>query len=518
VMVLLGYSLSITTETIPSFLMAVGILGSIHIVAVFYQALARDLGRDEAIAYSLGHSGLPVVMASITTAGGLLSFAGADIAHISQLGVIAPIGVMIALAYSLVLLPALVAIVPHSRRQRAGPRHDLLVRLLCGAGEASARRPLLVLAVAAGAVALGVWGMTRLRVSHNELTWFPEKEPGRIATELVDRELRGVLTLEVVVDTGRENGLHSPDLLQRMDRLAAAAETLRNRELAVGKTLSLVDILKETHRALNENLPAFYAIPGDRRLVAQELLLFENSGSDDLEEVVDSQFSKARVSMKIPWVDAMLYPEFLAEIQRRFDAIIGDEARVEITGLGAIFGRTLAAVVETMMRSYVISLALIMPMMIFLVGHLWRGTLNMLPNLIPVLLTLGLMGWLGIAIDISTLLIGPIIIGLADDDTIHFIHQFNHYYHETGDPYHAVRETLRTTGVAMFIASVVLAAGFGIFGMAYLVNVSSFGLLAAFATVTAFLAHITVSPALMILATRSARAESRLPAGALPPG
>jgi hypothetical protein len=133
----------------------------------------------------------------------------------------------------------------------------------------------------------------------------------------------------------------------------------------------------------------------------------------------------------------------------------------------------------------------------------------MAPNLAPVLLTLGLMGWLDVPLDMATLLIGGIIIGLAVDDTIHFMHRFNQYYEEVREPGWAVRETLRTTGTAMLFTSVVLCGGFLVYVRAYMVNVATFGVLAAFATMTAFLADVTLAPALMVLVTRGrARLEA----------
>ena len=177
--------------------------------------------------------------------------------------------------------------------------------------------------VSVGILLLAALGASRLRFSNDYLMWFPEGDPVRPATELIDRELRGSVTLEAIVETGRENGLHDPALLRRIDEFASANRSIRQGDLFVGKTVSVADILKETHQALNENRSEFYAIPEDRRLVAQELLLFENSGTDDLEELVDSQFSKARISMRIPWADWMLYPAFLEEMRRHVEEIFG---------------------------------------------------------------------------------------------------------------------------------------------------------------------------------------------------
>jgi predicted RND superfamily exporter protein len=148
---------------------------------------------------------------------------------------------------------------------------------------------------------------------------------------------------------------------------------------------------------------------------------------------------------------------------------------------------------------------IITPLMIFLLGSFRRGLLSMVPNLAPILLTLGLMGWLGVPLDMTTTLIGGIIIGLAVDDTIHFMHRFNRYYEQSKDAAQAVRETLETTGTAMLFTSVVLAAGFLVFLLAYMQNIVGFGLLCAFATAMAFLSDIMLAPALMALVTRSDR-------------
>jgi len=129
------------------------------------------------------------------------------------------------------------------------------------------------------------------------------------------------------------------------------------------------------------------------------------------------------------------------------------------------------------------------------------------------------MGWLDIPLDNSSLLIGCVVIGLAVDDTIHFVHKFQRYFAQTGDARLAVRRTLETTGAALLFTSLVLAAGFSVMMLAYMDNAAQFGMLASFATVTAFLADIVLSPALMVLATRgTARTVALADAGAVAGG
>jgi hypothetical protein len=258
---------------------------------------------------------------------------------------------------------------------------------------------------------------------------------------------------------------------------------------------------------LNENRREFYALPAERQLIAQELLLFENSGSDDLEDVTNPQLETARVSIRTPWVDALAFPPFLDEVEQGFRAILGPDVELQLTGNVVLFTTVFNNLIRTMARSYAFALLVITPLMVILIGNLRRGLVAMIPNLIPIYLVLALMGWADIPLDASTLLIGGIVIGLAVDDTIHFMHKFSRYYDETGDPYFAVHETLATTGSALLFTSLVLACGFAVMMAGYMTNSFWFGLLAGFATIVAFLADILMAPALMVLVTR--RRENR---------
>jgi predicted RND superfamily exporter protein len=253
----------------------------------------------------------------------------------------------------------------------------------------------------------------------------------REAMALMDRELRGGGGIEFVIDTGRENGLLDPDMMNRIDQSTQFARSLDGGEIWVGKTISIVDVVKETHKALNENDHGAYEIPKSRELLAQELLLFENSGSDDLEPLTDSQFRLARISMRTPMADGFHTPPFVAELKRGFRKILGDDVGIQATGLGVLFGRTFLIVNPTMAKSYALALLIITPLMVLLLGSLKRGLLAMISNLVPIWMTLGLMGWLDIPLDNSSLLVGCIIIGLAVDDTIHFMHKFHLYYPTT---------------------------------------------------------------------------------------
>jgi predicted RND superfamily exporter protein len=480
-MAITSVPLTLPMQTLPSFLLAVGVCSSIHLLAIFFRALESGDSREQAIAHALGHSGVAIVLTSLTTAGGLVAFASAELAPVMHFGIFGPVGVFFALAFTLVLLPALLVVTPLRQVRRRPPEAAPSDRLLLGFGAVATRHPRVVLFIAALLVIAGVTGAWRLRFSWHPMEWFPETEPVRVATELFDRELGGGWTIAVMLDTGVENGLHDPALLARLDELRVYAESLERGPISVGKTVSVADVLKEIHQALNENRPEYYTIPEDRRLVAQEFLLFENAGSDDLEDVVDSRFAVASFTLRIPSGDSFESAPLLDEVEAHFREVLGDRVQVTMTGDTAVNTRIFTAMIVSMTKSYAAA---------------------MIPNLIPIVLTLGLMGWLGFPLDFATMMIGAVILGVAVDDTIHFVQNFQRFYRRSDDPEAAVRRTLETTGRAMLFTSIVLAAAFFIWTLATMASFVHMGVFTGFAVIAAFLADVLVAPALMVLFQR----------------
>ena len=494
-----GTPLTSPTQIIPTFLLAVGVGGSVHIMTIYYQGRRRGLTKEDGLAHALGHSGLAVIMTSLTTAGGLLSFVAAELLPISHFGVFAPIGVMVSLFYTLTMLPALVAISPgRSRAQAEAKPLFFTQRLLIDAGVFSTRHSTPILVATFVLVVVSVYGASMIRVAHSPFDWFPEGDMVRRGMETMDTNMGGMGNIELIVDTGRVNGFHDPAFLESADRLRDYIYTLDIRDVRAGKVQSLTDVLKETHRALNENRIEYYAIPEDPNLVSQELLLFENAGSDDVEDLVDSTFQSGRITVRVPMNDAMAFPPFIQAVVEEAERVFGPEVSIRVSGIVHVIGATMTAVVQTMLRSYAMALAIITPLMVLLIGNVRVGLLAMIPNLTPILLTLGIMGWADIPLDTFTLLIGSVAMGLAVDDTIHFMHNFRRYFDEHANVEVAVRKTLETTGQALLFTSIVLALGFAIYTQAYLTNLFYFGLLTALTIVFAFLADIVLAPALLV--------------------
>ena len=510
-----GVPIKLPTQILPSFMLAVSVGYSVHILAIFYHRYRKSLNKEDAVVYSMGHSGLAIFFTAVTTAGGLFSFSTSEVAPVADLGKFAGTGVLLAMVYTLVLLPALLSIVPIKayKEKIDEPKATATDRFLAAIGKIATGYPYTILIVSAIILALSIAGAMKIRFSHDPLRWLPKTNSARIATEKIDQELRGSISLEIIVDTEKENGLYEPDILNRLEESAKYLETLKVGEIFAGKAWSLTTILKEINRALNENRKEFYTIPQDRKLIAQELLLFENSGSDDMEDFTDSQLSKARLMIKVPFKDAVAYSNFLDVIKEHFQRFYPDE-KIITTGMSTLLFRTVSNAIDSMARSYLYAFIIITILMILLIGHLRIGLLSMVPNLAPIIVTLGLMGWFKIPMNLFTMLVGNIAIGLAVDDTIHFMHNFRRYFEETGDAKFAVMETLHTAGRAMLVTSCVLSIGFFIFMFATMNNLFHFGLLTGFTIVMALVADYFIAPALMVIVNKNRSkltAESKSP-------
>jgi predicted RND superfamily exporter protein len=484
--------------------MAVGVADSIHILTIFYRQLARIGNKIESIAYAMGHSALAIVLTTLTTAAGLASFGASEVAPIAELGIFAGTGVLLALLFTLVLLPALLAVVPTKAKQRNTRtlRASYMEGLLIWISDFSTSYPKSITAVCAFLMTLSLIGAFQLTFTHHVLKWLPETADVRKATEKIDTALKGSVVMEVIVDSGQVNGLFDINILNNLESLAREVEKIKQEDLFVGKATSVADILKEIHRALNENRPEYYVIPQDPALIPQEFLLFENSGSDDLEDVVDSQFQTARFTIKVPWLDAVKYVILLENLRDRFGRSFEGKAQISMTGMMTILFSTVVSAIYSAAESYIIAGVVITVMVILLIGSFRIGLLAMLPNLLAILFVMGLMGIFDFPFDLFTMLIGSIAIGLAVDNTIHFMHNFRRYFAETGDVPRAVRETLLTTGRALFVTTVVLSIGFFIYMFATMNNLFYFGLLTGITIILALVANFFLAPALMALIHR----------------
>jgi hypothetical protein len=264
-------------------------------------------------------------------------------------------------------------------------------------------------------------------------------------------------------------------------------------------------MIKEIHFALNEEDSGAWNIPEQARLIAQEFFLFENSGANDLESLVDIQFSTARLTARIPWRDVSQNNALIEEARAQAARWFSPPTQVTITGMTSLFAKIGDETMISMRNSYFIAGAVITLLMCLMLSSVKWGLVSMIPNLLPIIVTLGLMGWFEIPVDVFTMTIGSIALGLCVDDTVHFMHKFFDYYRQTGEVKASVQKTLTTTGRAMLFTSLVLFCSFMIYTLASLSIVIYFGILIAITIVFALLADLVLAPALLQVLVKDKR-------------
>ena len=427
------------------------------------------------------------------------SFSFSEIAPVADLGVFASAGILIGTLFTLVLLPALISTIKFKQRleKQNSSSNTIMDRALLRISQVSTTYVKSIIISSVAIVLVAIFFATQLRFSHFPLNWFPKDDPSRVATEVVDEELRGSVTLEVVIDTGIENGLYEPEILNKIEKATDYFDSIQGNTLFVGKTLSIVDVIKESNKALNENREEFYVIPQDRNMIAQELFLFENTGSDDLQDFASSDFSKARITVKVPYVESLEYNDFIAQAQNKLDGYFQRDAKVSLTGISVMLSDIMGKSIFSSGVSYMAAFCIISIMMILLVGSVKIGMISMIPNVLPLLLLSIVMSIFDMPLDMFTMLIGTIALGLAVDDTVHFMHNFRRYELQYNNVDKATRLTLMGTGRAITVTSIVLSMGFLVLTTATMSNMFNFGILTVLAILIALLADFFLIPAIM---------------------
>ena len=493
--------LQLPTAMLPTFLIVVGIGDSIHFLSLFFAEFNDTGDKRLAIIRALEHAGLAMFLTSLTTAAGMASFANADLLPISNLGVFTAVGVMSAFLVTIIVLPAGLRLLPIQPKSQGHSPHTspLLDRLIDGATHFSFHYPKTILFVCMALLVTSLSLATQMEFSHNPLKWLPDEMPQKQSIVAIDGELGGSISLEIVVDTGVDTGVYEPAFLRKLEQLGQELDRFSTSEFHVNKVLSITDLIKESNRALHDNDQAFYTIPDDRALVAQELFLLELSGSEDLFRLVDREYRKARITLTLPWINALLYAPLMETLEQRFHDTLGDNYKVTITGLIPLLGSTLNSVIHSAGEAYVIALVVISLIMIILLGNLKLGLISMFPNILPIAMVIALMQLNGVPFDMFTILIGSIAIGLCVDDTVHFMHHFGRFRERGYATKEAISRTLHTAGRAMLVTSIVLCSGFMVLTLSQLNNFTHFGIYSSLCILLALLADFLLAPALMTL-------------------
>jgi predicted RND superfamily exporter protein len=510
IMAISGTAIKPPTQVLLSIIIVAGLCGTIHILTIFHKQINKGKDKEKAILYSIEHCGLAVIFTSITTAMGLLSFVWSPLAPISDLGKFGALSIIITLILTFFLTIIGIRLLYYKRTKKdknlkqnksVNIKDEYFEKYITKLGLFSYRNPWFIISSAFILTIIAAGGIYQLKFSHNSLTWLPEDNKVRIDTTAIDKELSGSIGMEVVIDTGKNYGIQDKPLLDDIDELTRDIYRLQNDHIQIGKTLSVTDILREVNKTVHGSKSEYFNIPS-QELVSEEFLLFENSGSDDLIYYADSLYSKARYTVKLPWLEASQYQKFIEDTNDMFQGKLGENIDVTPTGLMALLAKTSSGVMHSMSFSYLYSGITILILMLLINRSIKKGVLSMIPNLLPIISVLGLMGYLQIPLDTFTIMVGSIALGLIVDDTIHFFHQFDKNYKDTNDIPLSITKTVNITGRPILLTSLVLMIGFIMYTQSSMNNIQSFGIMMNVAVLYALFADVFISPALVTLIHR----------------
>ena len=518
---LLGWSIDMSFGSVPTLLTAIGVAHSVHILSEFRAHFAQLGDRRDALVQTLYLVGTPCLLTSLTTAAGFASMSFVPIKSIAHMAVYSAFGVMMAFLLSLTLLMALLSFGRRTPRKetnegdwvRAKGGRRIHAALLAIAGFAIRRRRPILASFGVLFLASGV-GISQLVVDSNWLDDFSERVPLKSITKKVDDVMGGVTNVIYLFDAGEPDGIKEPAVLREMERIQQIGEA--QGEL-VRKSYSLVDILKDLNQAFHAGDPAWHRIPETRELVAQYLLIYEMSGGEEAEEYVSSDYRRASLEMRLKLAMTSETANLIEAIDAELASRPPEAASVSLTGIGALWLKLLDYIVTSQIQGFLIAFAVIAGMMCLVFRSLRVGLIAMVPNLSPVILTLGVMGATGIPLDYNKIFIAVVAIGIAVDDTIHLLSRFHYEFERTGSYEEALRASMEDVGRALFITSVALVLGFLCLTFSVMASSITFGVLLSVTIVVALVADFLLMPALVLTfepfgpeGGRASRAEAEL--------
>jgi len=491
-MSLAGQKINIINMVIPSVLLVYGIADSIHLLHRYYEELGKGDSKRTALVATIRQMFMPCFMTSFTTAAGFFSLTTATIQIIKDFGLFAGIGILLAFVVNIFLLPILLSFHPTPRREgKIWEGRGAIERVLTSVGHLNERFPRVLLSLGVLLLIGSALMSTRVEIESYILEELTEGNPVVQANRIMEQKMAGVFSYQVEVAAGEEGGCLEPDFLKKVDTLASHIET----QPWIRTTLSVVDLLKEMHQAMHGGDPAFYRVPESRELVAQYLLLYGMSGDqEDLDFLITPDHAYLRISSMGVDMGTSNHFELIERTERMAAGLFGAPASFHVTGKTLIAQNALSHVIRDMLVSLFTAFVIIGVTISILYRSLRLGLISMYPNLVPLVFTLGFMGFFGIHLRTSTVVIFSVSLGIAVDDTIHYISRFREEFFKTDDYLVSMYNTLRSAGRAILLTTMIMVAGFSVFLVSGFNAARDFGLLASITVASSLLGTLLFLP------------------------
>lgn len=490
IFLLSGRTVNNVSSMIPPLIMVIAASDAVHLFS-HYRSHAHLLGRAAAITETVRRIGPGCLMTSLTTAAGFASLTASPIPALDDFGRFSALGVLFSFFLTIIALPAALHLLPVPAEPRAAVQHDVWIRTLA-ARLTAAPRWILTASLAIFAVSVAL--IPQIRVETDDLTYFKEGSTIRSDTALLQHHLGGVRPLDLVL-TGESGAFTDPERLARLARFGDWVRTVKG----IDGATSAADLLTALFARLDGRPIGDHTQPA----IAQGYLFFELSeeGSDELARYLSGDRAIAHIALQEGESRTSVMKVQIDQIRARV-AQDFPELSLEVTGYAHFYMQISDLIVSSQVRSLAIALVSVTAMMVILFRSWRTGLLSMVPNIVPLTCTFGLMGAAGIALNSATAMVASVALGLAVDDTIHFLNHLQQERRTADSVAAALAPALRAVARPMLYTSLILGIGFGTLLFSRFVPSFYFGILAVATVVTALLGDLFLFPALLLTLER----------------
>ena len=492
-MVVLGYELTLISNNIPIILLAVGSAYTIHVINRINKTAISN--RKQAVIIALTYVIIPVLLAGITTAIGFISFVfGAYLTTIRDFGIFSSLGTLFALILSIFFVPAIISILPKKKENNKNPdtqikKDDLLSKwVIKPLTNLSLKNPKTTLTVWLVIVAISIGGIFMIKTSVNMQEYFKPGHPSRVSEEIMQNKFGGSQPVFIRFKGDMQN----PDVLKLMIK----TENYMKKNPYISTAVSVANLIEEMNDAMGEGKK----IPGEQEEIEQ--LWFLLDGQDVMSRLVNDDLDEGLIQSKFSSPDIEDMTDFLNDMEKFIQQNSSDECKIEISGEPSVDATMLKSLISSQFSSIIIAIIFVLIIVGFILKSFLKGVYAIVPIIAAMLILFGFMGFAGISLNIATVLVASVALGMGIDYSIHVISHYDHATKNSRDVRNVIEETLMVSGRAIIINVISVAAGFLVLLFSEMIPLQNFGLLVALSMIVSGFGALTLLPVVLILVNR----------------
>ncbi len=504
---LLDYEITILSALIPPLLIVIGIPNSIFLINKFHNEFKSHGNKPLSLIRMIKRVGNITILTNTTTALGFATFILTSSQDLRQFGLVASINIFAVFLLSLLLIPILLSYLkpPKERHVKHLDRAWLNKIIKVITYWVKYKREY-VYTYTIIIITIAIVGVLKIQSTGNITDDIPKDSKLYEGIQFFEQNFNSVLPLEITIDTHRKNGITKLSTLKRLDRLTDTLATYEQ----FSSSLSVLDVVKYSKQAIYNGNPDFYDLPNSQE---KNWLLNYTKNSDIpsgwMGSFVDENLQVGRISLQVTDIGTTEMKEIKKKLRTQIDGIFNPEKyNVKITGSSVVFLEGTTYLVKNLFISLALAVLLISLFMAWMFNSFRMVIVSLIPNLIPLLLTAAIMGFFGIAIKPSTILVFSIAFGISVDDTIHFLAKYRQELkYNNNNIKSSVVVAIRETGISMIYTSIVLFFGFSIFITSQFGGTIALGLLVSITLLIALLSNLVVLPSLLLTLEKSKIAQ-----------